>query len=239
MCGMRRENKSLRRETADIGTIEAQLRLLLRRGMQAVALLTGEYRTGQRGWAMEYVNPRARHRARLGFKHILINVGSMDPPEFAVLLDGIPRARRRQHRAQAYDVHVPGNVFAGGLREVHGNRRAQPARRLRPPLAELRSRVRRRHARGESRVLLGLNSDVGYELLALACTCKHLLARGHGSVRVGAAAQADLGRRLRRGVSDDKFTRMLALLRARGARAARSSSRRARAPPSSGASRPS
>ena len=43
MCGMRRDNEALVRETAELETVEAQLGILLERGMQAVALLTGEY----------------------------------------------------------------------------------------------------------------------------------------------------------------------------------------------------
>src|SRR5262245_5205882 len=43
MCGMRRDNGALVRETADTDAIDEQLRTLRRRGMHAVALLTGEY----------------------------------------------------------------------------------------------------------------------------------------------------------------------------------------------------
>src|SRR5512143_2126217 len=56
MCGMRRDNRALRRETVDLETVDAQLRVLRRRGMHAVALLTGEYRADRRPWALGYVN---------------------------------------------------------------------------------------------------------------------------------------------------------------------------------------
>src|SRR5438477_8751646 len=46
MCGMRRTNDDLVRETADDATAEAQLAILHRRGLRAVALLTGEYQHG-------------------------------------------------------------------------------------------------------------------------------------------------------------------------------------------------
>src|SRR5207248_1246484 len=46
MCGMRRTNDELVRETADAATAEAQLDILHRRGLRAVALLTGEYHHG-------------------------------------------------------------------------------------------------------------------------------------------------------------------------------------------------
>src|SRR6185503_10899134 len=42
MCGMRGGNTALARETADEGTVEAQLGILRRRGVRGVALLTGE-----------------------------------------------------------------------------------------------------------------------------------------------------------------------------------------------------
>src|SRR5207245_2774760 len=46
MCGMRRTNDELVRETAEAATAEAQLDILHRRGLRAVALLTGEYHHG-------------------------------------------------------------------------------------------------------------------------------------------------------------------------------------------------
>src|SRR5574341_894959 len=89
MCGMRRDNDALTRETADITEVEGQLRLLSRRGMHAVALLTGEYRAATRPWALDYVNHALRLTQALGFAHVLINVGSIDKHEFEALLAGI------------------------------------------------------------------------------------------------------------------------------------------------------
>ena len=40
MCGMRRDNRALVRETSDFEIIDTQLETLRRRGMHAVALLT-------------------------------------------------------------------------------------------------------------------------------------------------------------------------------------------------------
>lgn len=54
MCGMRRDNEALERDTADPSRIEEQLRILVRRGMHGVALVTGEYRSSRRLWAMAY-----------------------------------------------------------------------------------------------------------------------------------------------------------------------------------------
>ena len=65
-CGMRRDNEALVRETAELETVEAQLGILLERGMQAVALLTGEYGPSRRPWAMRYVNSALKATERLG-----------------------------------------------------------------------------------------------------------------------------------------------------------------------------
>ena len=48
MCGMREGNAGLRRETADASTIRGQLDTLTQRGMRGVAVLSGEYRHGER-----------------------------------------------------------------------------------------------------------------------------------------------------------------------------------------------
>src|SRR3989442_10713802 len=52
MCGMRRTNDELVRETATATTAEEQLDILARRGIRAVALLTGEYHHGAQRRAM-------------------------------------------------------------------------------------------------------------------------------------------------------------------------------------------
>jgi len=148
----------------------------------------------------------------LGFKHILINVGSMDPPEFAVLLDGIPRhddgsivpkltmctfqetySRAAYAKFMGTDEHNPRADFDRRLQNFDrafdaGMRVANPG------------------------VLLGLNTDVGYELLALALHVQHLLARGMEVYVSVPRLRQIAGGGSRRGVSDDKFTRMVALL---------------------------
>src|SRR5215470_2673164 len=91
MCGMRRDNQMLQRETADLELVEEQLRLLAGRGMHAVALLTGEYRAARRPWALSYVNQALRATQQMHFNHVLINVGSIDASEYEGLLDGVDR----------------------------------------------------------------------------------------------------------------------------------------------------
>jgi 2-iminoacetate synthase len=212
MCGMRRENKSLRRETADIGTIEEQLRLLLRRGMQAVALLTGEYRAGQRGWAMEYVNRALGIAHDLGFKHILINVGSIDPEEFAVLLDGIPRRDDGSIVPKltmcTFQETYSRPAYAKFMGTDEGNPRSDFDRRLQNFDRAFDAGMRV----ANPGVLLGLNSDVGYELLALAMHVQHLLARGMEVYASIPRLRQISGGGSQGGVSDDKFTRIVALL---------------------------
>src|SRR4029453_3680527 len=92
MCGMRRTNADLVRETADTGTIESQLDILHRRGLRAVAILTGEYRRGAARRAMiERTAATLRAALARGFRHVLINIGALDDAEYPVLLDGVPR----------------------------------------------------------------------------------------------------------------------------------------------------
>src|SRR5215468_10526492 len=75
MCGMRRDNSALVRETADADGVEKQLRIL------------GE----RRNWALAFVNHALRRTRALGFRHVLNNAGSFDAEEFDMLLDGMPR----------------------------------------------------------------------------------------------------------------------------------------------------
>src|SRR2546430_17549428 len=52
MCGMRRDNRELERETANPVGVQHQLEILARRGVLAVGLLTGEYRRDTRHWSI-------------------------------------------------------------------------------------------------------------------------------------------------------------------------------------------
>src|SRR6516162_2152666 len=93
MCGMRRANADLVRETADAATVDAQLDILHRRGLRAVAILSGEYRLGARRRAMiERAAAAVRAALARDFQHVLVNIGSLDAPESDVLLAGVPRA---------------------------------------------------------------------------------------------------------------------------------------------------
>src|SRR5437867_13149427 len=90
MCGMRRTNDELVRETADAATAEAQLDILHRRGLRAVALLTGEYHHG--AYRRTMIAPIAQAlRAALPrrFEHLLVNIGAPHAPQYQTLLAGL------------------------------------------------------------------------------------------------------------------------------------------------------
>jgi 2-iminoacetate synthase len=178
MCGMRGSNSELVRETADEATVEEQLAILHRRGLRAVAILTGEYRHGPRRDAMI---ARAASALRValghGFVHVLINIGALDPQEYPRLLDGIPRDAAGRVTPQVtmctfQETYDPA-AYARFMGDAPDNPRADFARRLvnfdRAGDAGMWS--------ANPGVLLGLNPDVGYELTALLAHVRHLLAR--------------------------------------------------------------
>ncbi len=78
MCGMRRDNDELVRETATPGRAVDQLELLRRRGVYAVGLLTGEYRRDTRHWAIGLTRQALQAAIARGFRHVLVNIGSLD-----------------------------------------------------------------------------------------------------------------------------------------------------------------
>jgi len=212
MCGMRADNAALVRETADAARIDEQLATLLARGMQAVAVLTGEYRAARRGWAMRYVNAALRATERLGFRHVLVNVGSIEDDEFPVLLEGVSRhpdgtvvpKLTMCTFQETYDPECYGR-FMGRDPE---NPRSDYARRL-----VNFDRARRAGLRvANPGVLLGLGRDVAFEMVAAALHVRHLLAHGMevylSTPRLRRVAGGGAGH----GVGDDDFVRLIALL---------------------------
>jgi 2-iminoacetate synthase ThiH len=217
MCGMRRDNEALVRETAELETVEAQLGILLERGMQAVALLTGEYGPSRRPWAMRYVNSALKATERLGFNHVLVNVGSVDEDELPILLDGISRRADGMIAPkltmctfqETYDRRTYGK-FMGRDPE---NPRSDYERRL-----TNFDRARRAGFRvANPGVLLGLSADVAFELVASTLHVEHLLQSGMevylSTPRLRRiAGRGTEGKVTARGVDDDDFVRLLALL---------------------------
>lgn len=212
MCGMRHDNHALERQTAAPEAIEEQLQVLRARGMRGVAVLTGEYRGSRRRWALELVN-RVLHRTQaLGFRHVLINVGSIDADEFDLLLAGIPR-------------HADGSVvpkltmctfqetysercYAKFMGRAADNPRANFARRL----ANF-DRSRRAGLRvANPGILVGLHRDLGFDLIALALHARHLLAAGMEVYLSVPRLRQIAGAHEQRGADDDAFVRLVAVL---------------------------
>lgn len=212
MCGMRRDNRALVRETADLDVVEQQLRTLRGRGMHAVALLTGEYRQARRGWALDLVSRALRRTQALGFRHVLLNIGSIDDEEFAGVFDGIPR------RADgAVEPKITMCTFQETYSRPHyakfmgadaENPRADYDRRL--------ANFDRSHRAGvrvaNPGLLVGLNPDIGFELLALTLHARHLLARGMEVYLSVPRLRQIAGSHDTRGADDDTFVRLVSLL---------------------------
>ncbi len=175
---------------------------------------TGEYGAARRPWAMRYVNsalkrdraPRLQARAdqrRLDRRRRAADAARRHQPP-----------RRRHDRPEAHHVHLPGDLRRRDVRQVHGTRPRESARRLRAPPHQLRPRPPRRLARRQSRLLLGLNPDVAFEMVAPTLHVEHLLQSRHGGLPLDAAPASHRGAAARhgRGVDDDDFVRLLALL---------------------------
>jgi hypothetical protein len=178
MCGMRASNDDLVRETAPAGTIEEQLTILHQRGLRAVAILTGEYRHGERRTAMLRRTAEALRAALArGFVHVLINVGALDGPEYDLLLGDLPRTAPGRVAPQVtmctfQETYDP-DVYARFMGADGGNPRSDFGRRI--------GNFDRAGDAGmwsvNPGILLGLNPDTGYEMLALLAHVRHLLAR--------------------------------------------------------------
>jgi 3-methyl-2-indolic acid synthase len=212
MCGMRASNE-LVRETADDATVEQQLDILARRGIRAVAVLTGEYHHGARRRAMIARAARAL-RAALGrgYVHVLINIGALDAEEYDTLLAGV---QRRDDGAIAPHVtmctfqetysRVAYARFMGTNRD---NPRSDFARRAenfdRAADAGMRS--------ANPGILLGLNADVAYEVLALLAHVRHLRRRGMTVYVSVPRLRKASGTPYAAGVSDDLLCRVVAVL---------------------------
>lgn len=212
MCGMRRDNTALRRETADLAQVEEQLRVLDRRGMHAVSLLTGEYRPERRGWALRYVNAALRMTQSLRFGHVLINVGSIEDEEYGLLLEGLERKADGSVVPKltmcTFQETYCRERYVRFMGDDPENPRADYERRL--------ANFDRSHRAGlrvaNPGVLLGLNPDLGFELLALADHAVHLRRLGMEVYLSVPRLRQIAGGRSQGGVSDGDFVRVVSLL---------------------------
>jgi 2-iminoacetate synthase ThiH len=213
MCGMRRTNDALARETADEATAEAQLDILARRGLRAVALLTGEYHHGPRRRTMigRAASALAAALGR-GFTHVLINIGALEAREYSELLAGVGRRHDGRVLPQVtmctfQETYSPA-VYARFMGTNRENPRSDFTRRL--------TNFDRACDAGmwvaNPGVLLGLNPDVGYEVLALLAHVRHLKGRGMGVYVSLPRLRRASGTPYTVGVSDDLLCRVVAVL---------------------------
>jgi 2-iminoacetate synthase len=215
MCGMRRSNDRLRRRTADAATAKAQLDILHRRGLRGVALLGGEYRLGPRRAAM-LAGTRAALRAALanGFEHVLINVGSLEAEEYEQLLDEVDRGANGRVIPQitmcTFQETYDARTYARFMGVDPDNPRSDFDRRLR----NLDRAADAGLWAANPGVLLGLNHDLGFELLALLAHVRHLRARGLQVYVSLPRLRKASGAPHSAGVSDDDLTRIVSILSA-------------------------
>src|SRR5262245_6508282 len=212
MCGMRRGNDALVRETARPAEVIEQLHLLRRRGMRAVALLTGEYRTANRPWAMEYVNQALRATQELEFNHVLINVGSIDEPEFDTLLAGVRRhadgtLAPKVSMSTFQETYSP-RIYAKFMGTDPDNPRADFERRLKNFDRAFRAGMRV----ANPGILVGLNPDVAYEMTALALHASYLCDLGMEVYLSVPRLRRIAGSGGPRGIGDDDYVRLVSLL---------------------------
>lgn len=212
MCGMRRDNRALQRETADMGTVTGQLRLLGARGMHAVALLTGEYRAANRPWALRYVNEALRAAVAMDFGHILINVGSIDEHEFDSLLAGVAREADGSVRPKltmcTFQETYSRHHYAKFMGTDPDNPRADYDRRL----ANFDRCFRAGMRVANPGILVGLNPDIAFEMMALALHARHLLGLGMGVYLSVPRLRQIAGGRSQGGISDGDFIRLVSVL---------------------------
>jgi len=212
MCGMRRSNAALTRETARPEEVVDQLHTLVRRGMKAVALLTGEYRAANRPWAMAYVNQAVRVTQDLKFNHVLINVGSIDECEFDTLLSGVERRddgslAPKVSMSTFQETYSP-RLYAKFMGADPDNPRADFDRRLK--------NFDRAYSAGmrvaNPGILVGLNPDIAYEMTALAMHASYLADLGMEVYLSVPRLRRIAGSGSQRGIGDEDYVRMVSLL---------------------------
>ena len=155
----------------------------------------------------------------LGFSHVLINVGSLDDDEYPEFLAGIAR-----EESGALDPHLTmctfqetydRSVYERFMGSTAGNPRCDFDRRLanfdRAAGAGFRS--------ANPGILLGLNRDIGFEVLALCAHVRHLEELGLQVYISLPRLRKASGVERRGGVSDDDLCRIAALMSVRFPRA--------------------
>jgi 2-iminoacetate synthase ThiH len=147
-----------------------------------------------------------------GFEHVLINIGSLEDDEYDQLLAGIPRVAGGRLTPKVtmctfQETYHP-TAYAKFMGSTPENPRSDFGRRLR--------NFDRAADAGMWSVnpglLLGLNHDLGYELLALLAHVRHLQERGLGVYVSLPRLRRASGAAYRSGVDDDQLVRVAATL---------------------------
>ncbi len=213
MCGMRRPNTALLRETADAATVAAQLALLHRRGLRAVALLTGEYRHGARRAAMiDRAAAALRTALDLGYRHVLVNIGALDGPEYPRLLDGVARGSDGRLVPRVTMCTFQESYQPVVYRRFMGTRRDNPRADYRRRLENFDRAADAGFRVANPGVLVGLNPDLGWELLAVLAHVRHLERRGMEVYLSVPRLRRATGAPRPAGVDDDTLCRLVAVL---------------------------
>jgi 2-iminoacetate synthase ThiH len=149
---------------------------------------------------------------RRGFTHVLINIGALERDEYDVLLRGVPRAADGSVAPQVtmctfQETYDP-RVYARFMGTAAENPRSDFARRL-TNFDRARDAGMRVANPG---VLLGLNDDVAFELLALLAHVRHLRARGMDVYVSLPRLRKASGTPYTAGVGDDDLARLVAVL---------------------------
>jgi len=215
MCGMRRSNADLRRETANRETVSSQIDILYRRGLRGMAVLSGEYRHGPgRKEMLGRAADAVRKALARGFQHVLINVGSIDEEEYEELLRDVRLAKDCEASPRitmcTFQETYARSVYAKFMGTAPGNPRSDFERRL--------TNFDRAHECGmrwaNPGLLLGLNPDLPFEILALLDHVRHLLQRGMGVYVSLPRLRKANGVARQAGVGDDELARVVGVIAA-------------------------
>ncbi|MDG2050567.1 MAG: hypothetical protein P8M78_10435 [Myxococcota bacterium] len=213
MCGMRGPNTKLLRKTASPAQVREQLEILRARHMPGVAILSGEYQHGnQRKGMLSHAAEAMRFAIKIGFSHVLINVGSLERDEYKKFFEEIERDERGAFKPHVtmctfQETYDP-SIYSRFMGSTVGNPRSDFPRRL--------SNFERAYEVGmrsvNPGVLLGLNPDLTAEFLALCSHIRHLDALGFSVYVSLPRLRKASGAEYRKGVSDDELTRFVALM---------------------------
>ncbi|HIF98658.1 MAG TPA: hypothetical protein EYQ54_16830 [Myxococcales bacterium] len=215
MCGMRRFNEAMARETADDTVVKRQLDILSNRGIRGVALLTGEYRHGSmRREMLARTASATRGALERGFTHVLINVGSIEDTEYPDLLEGLPL-----RGDGAISPHVTMCTFQESYdptvyRKFMGSAPQNPRADFERRVQNFDRAARAGMLSANPGVLVGLNPDLAYEMLALLSHVHHLSGLGLKVYVSLPRLRKASGAEHTAGVGDDDFCRLVAVLSA-------------------------